>query len=307
MEGRAPQGFRSNMLMGVTSNRVDVKRMGALAERALERRAEPLAALFEDPRDWPEELLASPGRRWYATRPTIRSVPARSTMSSMRCCIATPRPGPLPMDWPTGRSSRSPGPSLSRATTSQPGPNARVRGWSSSSWGSRAADGRRPGRIRAHRPARFDGARRQHRPHGDGHAAGPKDRQRRLAARHHRRRGRRGVDITLTIGAEERPNVPISEAKQDIYARLGARPDAVFRIKLNQPPIRRIVARVHEVPGYGWQSFAPAALTHPVTWASRDGPARSLSNGLVTVEVDDDRRDLLAQRQGRVRPTRRRR
>ena len=73
-----------------------------------------------------------------------------------------------------------------------------------------------------------------------------------------------GLDITVTIGAEERPNVPISEAKQDIYARLGARPDAVIRVNLNQPPIRRIVARVADVPGYGWQAFAPAPLAHPV-------------------------------------------
>ena len=55
--GELRSGFRSNMLMGVTSNRVDVKRMGALAERALERRAEPLAALFQSPAQWPEELL----------------------------------------------------------------------------------------------------------------------------------------------------------------------------------------------------------------------------------------------------------
>ena len=36
-KGELRSGFRSNMLMGVKSNRVDVKRMGALAERALER------------------------------------------------------------------------------------------------------------------------------------------------------------------------------------------------------------------------------------------------------------------------------
>src|SRR5208283_2225282 len=46
VEGELRSGFRANMLMGVTSNRVDVKRQGALAERQLERRAEPLAALF---------------------------------------------------------------------------------------------------------------------------------------------------------------------------------------------------------------------------------------------------------------------
>ena len=45
------------------------------------------------------------------------------------------------------------------------------------------------------------------------------------------------------------------------------------------------MARVHKVPGFGWQSFAPAALTHPVVVGEPDGPV-SLSNGLVTVEVD---------------------
>ncbi len=57
VEGELRSGARSNMLMGVTSNRVDVKRRGALAERELERRAEPLAALFQAPADYPDRLL----------------------------------------------------------------------------------------------------------------------------------------------------------------------------------------------------------------------------------------------------------
>ena len=95
-----------------------------------------------------------------------------------------------------------------------------------------------------------------------------------------------GIDITVTVGAEERPNVAISEAKRDIFTRLGARPDAVVRISLNQPPIRRIAARVVDVPGFGWQPFAPAPLSHPVEVRQGGGPI-SLSNGLVTVEVDE--------------------
>ena len=94
-----------------------------------------------------------------------------------------------------------------------------------------------------------------------------------------------GIHITVTVGADERPNVPIAEAKQDIYTRLGARPDAVVHISLNQPPIRRIVARVAAVPGYGWQPFAPAPLAHPVEAQQPDGTV-VLSNGLLTVEVD---------------------
>jgi alpha-mannosidase len=94
-----------------------------------------------------------------------------------------------------------------------------------------------------------------------------------------------GITITVSVGSEERPNVPIAEAKQDIYTRLGARPDAVVRIGMDQPPIRRIAARVAEVPGYGWRPFAPVPLTHPVT-ASGPGQPVALANGLVSVEVD---------------------
>src|SRR5271154_1569301 len=57
VEGELRSGARANMLMGVTSNRVDVKRRGALAERELERRAEPLSALFQRPEHYPERLL----------------------------------------------------------------------------------------------------------------------------------------------------------------------------------------------------------------------------------------------------------
>ncbi len=57
--GELRSGFRSNMLMGVTSNRVDVKRSAAVTERELERRAEPFAALFLEPGDYPDRLLGS--------------------------------------------------------------------------------------------------------------------------------------------------------------------------------------------------------------------------------------------------------
>ncbi len=44
--GELRSGSRSNLLMGVGSNRVDVKQAAARAERRLERLAEPLSALF---------------------------------------------------------------------------------------------------------------------------------------------------------------------------------------------------------------------------------------------------------------------
>ena len=55
--GELRSGARANVLMGVASNRVDVHQAAAAAERALERRAEPLSALFLAPDRYPAELL----------------------------------------------------------------------------------------------------------------------------------------------------------------------------------------------------------------------------------------------------------
>jgi mannosylglycerate hydrolase len=50
--GELRSGARANLLMGVASNRVDVKAAAAAAERALQRRAEPVLALFRPPAEW---------------------------------------------------------------------------------------------------------------------------------------------------------------------------------------------------------------------------------------------------------------
>src|SRR5262249_34801227 len=56
--GRLRARARADRLMGVPSNRVDVHQACALAERALERRAEPLSALLLPPERYPDALLA---------------------------------------------------------------------------------------------------------------------------------------------------------------------------------------------------------------------------------------------------------
>ncbi|MEO7573964.1 MAG: alpha-mannosidase [Acidimicrobiales bacterium] len=55
--GELRSGARANLLMGVASNRVDIKQAAAVAERTLERLAEPLSALFLPAADWPGALL----------------------------------------------------------------------------------------------------------------------------------------------------------------------------------------------------------------------------------------------------------
>jgi mannosylglycerate hydrolase len=55
--GELRSGARANVLMGVASNRVDVHQACAVAERALERRAEPLSALLLPADQYPDALL----------------------------------------------------------------------------------------------------------------------------------------------------------------------------------------------------------------------------------------------------------
>lgn len=55
--GELRSGARADVLMGVASNRVDVHRAAAAAERAVERVGERVAALFRLPADYPHALL----------------------------------------------------------------------------------------------------------------------------------------------------------------------------------------------------------------------------------------------------------
>ena len=66
-QGELRSGATSNLLMGVASCRVDVKQAAARAERWLERVAEPMAACWMDPGEWPASFLD------FAWRDVIRN------------------------------------------------------------------------------------------------------------------------------------------------------------------------------------------------------------------------------------------
>ena len=201
----------------------------------------------------PPACSSWPGGRWCATPPTTPSAPARSTTWSTPCCTATPRPGPSPPAWPTGRSRPSPARWPSRAprcSTRRPGPG---RAWSSWSCPPTARR-RRQVQVLSERSGLP----------GSmvldantvrtvlGMLQGPKISDDAWVQDVRIEDTDEGIDITISVGTEEKPNVPIAEAKQDVYTRLGARPDAVVRVAMDQPSTRRIVARTGEVPGYGW-------------------------------------------------------
>jgi mannosylglycerate hydrolase len=105
-----------------------------------------------------------------------------------------------------------------------------------------------------------------------------------------------GLELEVVIGTEPRDGVPVEEVKRELYTRLTARPDTQVRIVLDQPPVRRILARQRDVDGFGWAPFAPAPLGHPVQVTETDGHGRgvavrsgvTVANGAVTVVVDGD-------------------
>ncbi len=286
-QGELRSGSRSNMLMGVTSNRVDVKRLGALAERALERRAEPLAALFLAPAEWPGELLA------LAWKEVVRN----SAHDSICACSVDDVVDAVLHRYAEARAIA--GGLADRAVASFARSLAQQGNYVLNPV-QRARSGIVELVVGAEEPASADIQVLSERSGLPGSMVldantvrtvlgmlqGPRINDDAWVHDVAVEEDDEGIAITVTVGAEERPDVAIAEAKQDIYARLGAHPDAVVRVSLNQPPLRRIVAHAEDVPGYGWRPFMAAPLLHPVRSSAPTDPVH-LSNDLVTVAVDE--------------------
>jgi hypothetical protein len=285
--GELRSGFRADMLMGVTSNRVDVKRLGEQATRQLERRAEPLAALFQPRSEWPQRQLELAWKEVvrnsahdsicacsvddvvdavlhrYTEARTIATGLAERAVRSLARSLA--EPGPYVLN-PAPRA-RSGVVELVVEAAEPVGAGVQVLWERVSPLAPRAMDS---DAVRAvlgmlHAPQ-------------IEHDTWLHD----LTVEE----DAEGITIVFSVGPEERKNVPIAQVKRDIYARMDARPDAVIRLGLEQPQIRHVAALVAEVAGYGWQPFEPVSPAHSAS-ASAPGEPVTLSNDLVSVEVDE--------------------
>ena len=286
VEGELRSGARANMLMGVTSNRVDVKRRGALAERELERRAEPLAALFQTPADYPDRLLELAWLEMVrnSAHDSICACSVDDVVDAVLHRYAEARAIAAGL---ADRAVKTFARSLSQA-----GPtvlNSSFRARSGMVELVVPADGPAPAHVqvlseRGGLPGSMvldaDTVRTVL-----GMLQGPKISDDAWIHAVQIEDTEEGFDITIAVGTEEKADVPIAEAKQDVYTRLGARPDAVVRVGMEQPATRKIAARSAEVPGYGWNAFEAAPLAHPVEVNEADG-AVALANGLVRIDID---------------------
>jgi mannosylglycerate hydrolase len=285
--GELRSGFRSNVLMGVASNRVDVKQAAARAERSLEQLAEPLSALFVPTDRWPTPFLD------LAWKLVIRN----SAHDSICACSADDVVDAVLHRYAearhigeglTGQALHALGRSMSAAgpvavnpsahdrsglvevivpALGDPGPDVQVLSERSGMPGSITLDGETVrNMLGLLQGARID----DHSYVTDVSLAEDET----------------GLDVTMVIGPEPRDGVPVEEVKRELYTRLTGRPDTEVRLIIDQPPVRRVLVRQDAVPGFGWSRFSPAALAHPVRLEEDPGRGWVLGNGLVAVVAD---------------------
>jgi len=288
VSGELRSGWRANVLMGVTSNRIDVKRSVALAERHLERRAEPLAALFCEPADYPSSLLA------VAWREMIRnsahdSICACSVDDVVDAVLHRYAEARHIAEGVAARAIRTLSRSLSPSGQVLLNPSQRPRSGVVElvlTGDDIEDDALQTVSERAGLPGSMvlDATTVKT---VLGMLQGPKIENDAWVQEVRVDDDDDGLHLIVKIGPEENPGVKIAEAKQDLYTRLGARPDAMVRVSLDQPRIRRVLARTHEVPGFGWQVFSPAPLVHPARIDESSSDV-ILTNGLVSISLDSE-------------------
>ncbi len=284
-EGELRSSARSNLLMGVMSNRVDVKQAAARTERTLERMAEPLCALFLPADRWPGSLLD------LAWKEVVRN----SAHDSICVCSADEVGAAVLHRFSEAcqiagglatRALLALSSSMEEAGPVVVNPSARPRGGLVEV--SLAGEGPLADatvQVLDERPAMLaDLAMTGRELCGFlGQIRSQQLDDGTFVNRVEVEEGDDGIDIVLHAEAELRTEMVVEEIKRDLYARVGARPETACRVRIQQPPTRRVVARVEDVPGFGWATWRPVPLAV--------GPVRVdgdtvMSNGLVTVEAD---------------------
>ena len=284
--GELRSGARANLLMGVGSNRVDVKQAAARAERWIERLAEPLSSLFLPPEAWPEAFLQVAWRQMirnaahdsicacsvdevvdavlhrYAEARQIGQGLADEALAALSASMTSP--GPVVVN--PCAPERGGMVEVVVPAAGEPGPDIQVLSERAGLPGTITLDGAAVrGMLGLIQGSRID---------TDTYITDVSMSE-----------DDTGLDITIVIGTEARDGVPVEEIKRELYTMLTARPDTEVRVTLEQPAFRRILARQDEVPGFGWARFSPAPLVHPVR-IDGSGSSTVMGNGLVTVAVD---------------------
>src|SRR5829696_3438751 len=277
--GELRSGARANLLMGVTSNRVDVRRAAARAERAIERLAEPLSALFLPAERWPATLL---DEAW-------RGVILNSAHDSVcacsidEVCDAVLHRYAEAADIAGGLADRA----VAHLATSVPhdgplvvNPTARSRGGivELTLAGAEAPAGTQLLRSQPAEAVMLEGD-----PGLVIPAAAELEWVRTISAF-----TLESSDGTVLVtGQRKGSDSLVSPGTRAALAAL--RDTGPVRLQVRQPAEVRVLAHVPDVAGFGWAGWTADAAASPVTPVAveeRAGHGPVLSNGLVTATVD---------------------
>ena len=294
--GELRSAARANLLMGVASARIDVKRAAGRAERRLTRAAEPLLALHVVADDWPEAYLQLAWRRVIESSahdsiggcsidPVVDAVLVRlgeadqvaSTLASrVAATMATrvPRGGVAVLNpSPTARTG------LVEVELAIP-----------DTWEEVALELPDGSRIATQELARANALLLETDLRGDE----VDDLFRRFHGREVLDRAWNGYRIegrTLTIDVDLEPDpawLDVASLRAEVTAALRAAPDDTWRVRIVARPRRRLAASV-PAPALGWTAARPVAGREEQVDAVRvAGDGRSMSNGLVSVAIGDD-------------------
>lgn len=304
--GELRSGARANLLMGVASNRVDVRAAAAGAEAALERRAEPLAALWLGAGAWPDEEL---GRAWRevvrnaahdsvcacSADDVVTSVLARYVEATavadavaadaLDAAAALLGPGPVVLN-PSARARGGVVEVVVPGEAAPPG--TQVVAATPAGATTRTGTGADLGRILAELTV-------------DGwlHDGSPTTAEVRwspggvvldlgvdaAAARASASRGAIDGPATPTGPPAHAPHMP--SAMAEAWAQAGANRDRPLTVTVRRPASLHLAVRVGEVPGWGWAALdlATPPGTAPVEGGDAGGGPAWLDNGLVRLEA----------------------
>jgi mannosylglycerate hydrolase len=285
--GELRSSARANLLMGVSSNRVDVKQAAARAERALERRAEPLWALFGEQRAYPSQLLAIAWKnlvlnsahdsscacsvdevveavlhRYREARQIaegLASVALESFSRSLDFSGAVlinlssrPRRGVVSLELPIEGDADACPPGCQFVSSR---PSVLVDAVLDASSARLIMEEVRTQQVDDHTfivDLEIEDA-------GDV------------------------IEVSLRASDRLERELAIEPIKKRLCAMLDARPDAQVHVRMTQPPRLSVLSPTGSVPGYGWAPWEPCPPANPV-----EASGWTMSNGIVSVSLDEE-------------------
>lgn len=282
--GELRSGARAPILMGVLSNRRDLKLAAAATERSLEALAEPLSVLWIPPELWPDEQFRRAwlevvrnsahdsicgcsvdevGRTVLHRYDTARAIADRAVEDSLAIAgVAMAEAGQFVIN-PSARP-RSGLVELTLPGVDAPAGAQQVSATAAGST-SRAGTGRDLGAILGALAS-------------EGWITG-------AATDAGVVRGPGKVELNLSYDASGLGSAGAASVIAEAWALAGGDAVGPLRVTVDRAPSQVVLAHVDEVPGFGWAAWKPGPIgVDPV----EGGPLR-MSNSLITVEVDPDK------------------